>query len=908
MSFVKYFLISILLPFSLSELCVIGNFLPILVNEENNYVIGPDTEACYVYPLTEKNDKISLIFPSAPSASSAEIILYKSKSDISMKDGSYENYHDRFLISENTFKEIDVKGLGEHLFIILRDPKITETHTNIVILVDTQVPIPLHAGKPVTMKYFLSTNIYTFVYKSNKNCTFVYSSKVKLKKHIIASYNNKILLERKMDDTDEILYLISNDAEEKTFYFTVEDRDPGTEDQEFSVILYEKGINQFNEIQKNKIHYMHYINLDKKDETQAFYYYYLIGNSTKTNTINFRLDPIVNTTEYIKIVSGSYHSEKKMESEDFEKNIRFGQNKFPIAYDINSDTYKKIYYRDEDTSYQYRYVYFRVEISKLDTYYSPQYFLITVGDEIEDVEVEQIGITKNKIITKYVQAYIPSYFKLILNPKERYIFASPYPNNTMYIDGDPIKIDENNNYILNEDFYVDEDEVAAITDGTELTVAVFSSKSFEATFYVERYEESDLIILENEKNYKPINITFTEDECIINKKKYLVGLYYKEIYSKNNVTYSKYWNTIKGEIDVYYRNNITLEGRNLFPYNDKYLVPKETYIYINNNVDFFTFVCIKPGKMTLRPAYNIYNETTHKINQNSYKKIKIGEQTEILQLISPLKRQNNSLYCAIYSSQGKKVTITPDTPSLFNQTTIEGDKPFMLKINLTNFEMYQLAIRVNASEKTQIEVVGVITYNFTEYTVLKSNEMTHFTDNLFVKFINKNTSKIKVTIKGLKDVPIVFGLVNLFTNDVHYLPYPTQFSESMVRKNASSHVERLELFNTFYGQNDTKYVAFLFAIPHFRYYEYDAQVDEREGKDDDQSGGKTKKDEKGGNSGVMIFILIIVGSIIVVGIIIVVIVCIIKNKDKDSKFEMDIENMDNQPLSQESRYKDIKSF
>ena len=175
MSFAKYFLISILLPFSLSELCVIGNFLPILVNEENNYVIGPDTEACYVYPLTEKNDKISLIFPVAPSASSAEIILYKSKSDISMKDGSYENYHDRFLISENTFKEIDVKGLGEHLFIILRDPKITETYTNIVILVDTQVPIPLHAGRPVTMKYFLSTNIYTFGYKSNKNCTFVYS-------------------------------------------------------------------------------------------------------------------------------------------------------------------------------------------------------------------------------------------------------------------------------------------------------------------------------------------------------------------------------------------------------------------------------------------------------------------------------------------------------------------------------------------------------------------------------------------------------------------------------------------------------------------------------------------------------------------------------------------------------------
>ena len=150
------------------------------------------------------------------------------------------------------------------------------------------------------------------------------------------------------------------------------------------------------------------------------------------------------------------------------------------------------------------------------------------------------------------------------------------------------------------------------------------------------------------------------------------------------------------------------------------------------------------------------------------------------------------------------------------------------------------------------------------------------------------------------------GIKYIITNDAHYLPYPTQFSESMVRKNASSEVERLELFNTFYGQNDTKYVAFLFAIPHFKYYEYDAQVDEGDGKNDDKSEEKTKKGEKGVNVGLII--LIIVGPIIFVGLIIVLIVCIIKKKEKDSKFEMDIENMDNQPLSQESRYKDIKSF
>lgn len=889
MALIKNFLILILFPLSLSHTCLEGNFLPTLVNEENIFAVGPNSEGCFLYLLSKTKNKISLIFPKMISPS-AEIVIYKSKSDISMKDNSYVNYVDRFLASENTFKEIDVKDFDQYIFIIIRDHNFSEEYSNKFILYDTQIPIPLHDGKPITMKYFFSTNIYNFVYMSKGNFTFIYSSKVKLKKYINATYNNQIKIEKKIDETDEILYLKSYDPTEKYFYFTVEDIEPGTEDQEFSVIVYEGGIFKFNEIERNKKYTINYINCNKLDEPQIFFFYYLLGDLKGSNTINFKLDPAAYKTDYIKIVSGSFHSDKELKDDDFEKYFHFDKNKFPIEYDLDSEIYKKIYFQDTDTSYPYRYIFFKVEIYKLNNYYSPQNFLVTVGEEMSVIEYINMIFFSNNVITKIIKPYFPTYFKIILNPKERYIFVSPYPKNTIYIEGDLVKRDENQNIIVNKDYYTDEDEVFAFTGLSEFTVAVFCSESFEANFYIERYNENDLIILENFRNNDPISITFRQDECAVNKKKYIVGIYNKEYYTKLNKTFVKYWTTKDGEMRAYYRNNITVEGKNLFPYAKKYSIEKEEYIYINNYVDFFTFTCIKAGTLTLRSTFKIFNETTHKIGQNTLNRIKIGSETEIVQLTSPIKPPVNYLHCAIFSCYGKKIKIYPDTPELFKETTIENDNIFTLKIDLSKFEPDQLAIKVKAEDKTEIEVVEIIKYNYTEYTVIKDNKMTHLTDNLFVRFLNNNSQRIKVTIKGLAGVPIAYGIVKLFTYDVDFLPYPTQFKDTIIRKTASE-VENLEIQNNFYGVNDNKkYTAFIFAITNFKYYEFDAQVIEGD------------ESNSGGNS-LTIILFIIFGTVII--IIVVILYFFVKEKKKENKYEMEVEKIDNEPLDDENKYKEI---
>ena len=171
--------------------------------------------------------------------------------------------------------------------------------------------------------------------------------------------------------------------------------------------------------------------------------------------------------------------------------------------------------------------------------------------------------------------------------------------------------------------------------------------------------------------------------------------------------------------------------------------------------------------------------------------------------------------------------------------------------------------------------------------------MTHFTDNHFVKFINKNTKKIKVTVKGLKDIEISYDLVKLFTNNLDYLPMAYQFKETVTRKKAAEN-EIIELNNKYLGDDDLnkKYIAFIFSIPSSKYYEFDAQVIE----DIEQ---KNEENRKKGNKSILI-ICIIAGAIIAALVIFLVKFYIIKKKEKDKKYEMDVENIGNQPLNNDN--------
>jgi len=884
------FLISIIISFTLSKLCKDEEFNIILSNSLTFYNIGPNTEECFEYTLVTEKKKLSIVFGDSDSLT-GEIILYKSLSDISMKNNMYQNYVDRFLISENGFKEVDLDEFDEKVYIIIRDTNFSRLYMSNLTIYDTQIPIEMMEGTPITMKHFVTNDAYHFTYLSSNNLTFVYSSKIKSKKYVTVLYDGDIIEQRKIDDTDQVYYIKSNTTEEKQLNVLIEDIQKGVEDQEFSVVVYEKDYIEFFEITQFEIISLKYINLNCGNEKQTFYYYYLIGNSTQTNTINFKLDPKNNISKYINIVSGSYHSSKQLKEGEFEKFFNLEKNKFPIEYDLDSIEYKKIYFYDNDTSYPYRYLYFKIEISKMEEYYSPKDILITVGAEVENINLTGLINYHTEVIKREVDPFIPTYFKLILNPSATYLFVSPYPENTIYVDGDLINIDKDNNITVNRDLYVDPNEMFSLFDSKEVTIAIFGSEPYEATFYVEKYNSLDMPISEYIRDEDPIDIPFNQIDCNLGRKKYIVGVYNKQDYDENKEKITKYWTSRgEGDFNVYYRNNITLEGESLLPYDDKYKQKKEFTIQTYGYFDFFTVTCNKPGIFSLRSPYLVFDEPTHKIGQNSYNHLEIEYDVNIIQLTAPMRPTANYLYFALYSTEGKKVKIVPDTPKLFNETVIEGDNIFKLKVDLYKFKSDELAIRVNSTSDANVEAVEVIQYNYTEFTILDDEIWKHITDNQFVKFINRKTKKISVIIKGLKNVTINYALVKVFTDDPNYLPMAYRFKD-YVKVIKCKETEEIEIENTYFGEKDDnkKYLAFIVSIPQAKYFEYEAIVYE---------------DLK--NQIPWLIIIITAASAIIFVLIICIIIYIVKHKKKDDKkLEMDAENIDSEPLDQENRYKGI---
>ena len=206
------------------------------------------------------------------------------------------------------------------------------------------------------------------------------------------------------------------------------------------------------------------------------------------------------------------------------------------------------------------------------------------------------------------------------------------------------------------------------------------------------------------------------------------------------------------------------------------------------------------------------------IKQNELATVYLGKGTEIIQLGAPARELSDTIYLGIFSKFGKKLIIYPDTPGVFPRTIIQGNQVFLTKINAKRFEPDELAIKIETTEDTVIEVVETIHYNFTVYTVLNDNKMTHVSDNQVVKYINPNTRKVKAIIKGLEDNYIDFGLVKLFTDDPNYLPMARDFQDEYILSRKAKEIEIIELDNPFFGFMDNKrYVAFVFSLPLFLY-------------------------------------------------------------------------------------------
>ena len=859
-SLIELILISLLIQFSLSDLCVDTQFDELESNIHQEFQVSPGFEMCLKYPLTDTKSKISLMFFGSDSHTS-EVVIYKSLSDISMKNNIYQNFEERFLIHENAFREIDVKEYEDYAYIIIRDPKDDDTDQGTLILYDSEISIPLLNGQPLNMKRFMDDVSYEFVYTSKNNLTFVYSSKVKSKKYLTIKYGGDTKVSRTLYSTDEILYIINPDENGKKLEVIVEEIEPGKENEDFSVILYENGPGEFVEIKKNEEITISYINLDKKDEKQSFFFYYKLEEEYESNTINFKLDPVANETKYINISAGQYHSTKSLSRYEMETNFHFDKNNLPVEYDRNSKIYKRIYFKDDDRSFKYRYIFFKVEISKLSEYYGSKDFIVTIGDELEVIDLRKLNYYNAHLIDFEAEALFPKYYKLLLDPEEEYIFTSPVPESSMFLEGDLINKNTTTRVIsVNHNYYDDPDKIFFLFDFSELTIRIFDDELIRKKIFIEKFKNDEVLFNEFSRGEYPIDLEMSEEDCRLRRKKYIVGIYNETLYPVEDETVvTRYWTTIKeGDMTLYYRDNILLEGDSLFPDDQEYIVEKDKVFYLDNYIDFFTIVCNKPGIFSLRPLFKEFYEPTHKITQNAIDDINIGNETEVILLNAPIKPTTEYLYFSIFSLDGVPVTIEPDILGWFNTTTIKGDQLFKLKVKLADFKPDELAIRVNASESTRIEVLEVMHYNFTEYTVINKNGNTKLTDNHFIKYFDKNVDEIKVKISGLKGVPAAYGLVKLSTDDIDYLPLAYQFKEeyNITRKNLVEN-EEIILKNPFKDLKDNKkYLAFIFSIQKYNYYEYNIEISENT--------------EKGGNN-VLIYILAFIGIVLIIGLIIIIV-------------------------------------
>ena len=893
-SLIELILISLLIQFSLSDLCVDTQFDELESNIHQEFQVSPGFEMCLKYPLTDTKSKISLMFFGSDSHTS-EVVIYKSLSDISMKNNIYQNFEERFLIHENAFREIDVKEYEDYAYIIIRDPKDDDTDQGTLILYDSEIPIPLLNGQPLNMKRFMDDVSYEFVYTSKNNLTFVYSSKVKSKKYLTIKYGGDTKVSRTLYSTDEILYIINPDENEKKLEVIVEEIEPGKENEDFSVILYENGPGEFVEIKKNEEIAISYINLDKKDEKQSFFFYYKLEEEYESNTINFKLDPVANETKYINISAGQYHSTKSLSRYEMETNFHFDKNNLPVEYDRNSKIYKRIYFKDDDRSFKYRYIFFKVEISKLSEYYGSKDFIVTIGDELEVIDLRKLNYYNAHLIDFEAEALFPKYYKLLLDPEEEYIFTSPVPESSMFLEGDLINKNTTTRVIsVNHNYYDDPDKIFFLFDFSELTIRIFDDELIRKKIFIEKFKNDEVLFNEFSRGEYPIDLEMSEEDCRLRRKKYIVGIYNETLYPVEDETVvTRYWTTIKeGDMTLYYRDNILLEGDSLFPDDQEYIVEKDKVFYLDNYIDFFTIVCNKPGIFSLRPLFKEFYEPTHKITQNAIDDINIGNETEVILLNAPIKPTTEYLYFSIFSLDGVPVTIEPDILGWFNTTTIKGDQLFKLKVKLADFKPDELAIRVNASESTRIEVLEVMHYNFTEYTVINKNGNTKLTDNHFIKYFDKNVDEIKVKISGLKGVPAAYGLVKLSTDDIDYLPLAYQFKEeyNITRKNLVEN-EEIILKNPFKDLKDNKkYLAFIFSIQKYNYYEYNIEISENT--------------EKGGNN-VLIYILAFIGIVLIIGLIIIIVNFSKKKKGSthinEGKFDEIDDDGNRHPLSPEDQ-------
>jgi hypothetical protein len=441
-------------------------------------------------------------------------------------------------------------------------------------------------------------------------------------------------------------------------------------------------------------------------------------------------------------------------------NYEFKKNELQSAYDRDSDEYFTYYFKPENPTY----ILIKVQINEINNYRIPNYFYISYSGPVIDYKILS-GINE---IPK--PEYVPYYINLRSENSENYLFYAPYEDYCTLLKGD---IFENN--IINKNFIDEPSDLHEINNNNRNITAILSSSTKSVKFIFQKYEPNDVLILNlNDRIKTPFNKTFTNEECNGNKK-YIILKYNILFYSIGQNKFENYWTT-DGDMDVYYNNS--LNSNDFFP-NEENKMEKEILYKSSTHLDLFTIKCNKPGTFYIRPLKKIFKETTHDVSQNSINQFEIFLGTEIIQLFSPIKDASPHIYLSILTLSENEIKISPDTPGLFKETTIDSkSKYFSLEIDTKKYKMDQMAIKLTSNSNNNVEVIEATDCPYCIYQEIsneKSEKNLEINKNNFVIFMGEKVTSFSIIINNLEDEEVAYGIVDLPSNNIKYIPLAYSF-------------------------------------------------------------------------------------------------------------------------------------
>ena len=833
-----------------------------LVKTEFN--VNEKQEAYFKYKLGDKKGPIGLHFHIA-NLYTVEVAVYKNIEEEPVL---------KYFLAQNQFHEFNSSSFEDYAYIIIRETYKYYYKDYLTIYNPNEI-IELKSNEPLIINNFLSNNKYEMEFSSEENITLVYNTlnTEKNQRKITIFYEDEKFVEEGVESEYKFEFLpgkISIIVEN----FVDEESDIENLSQDFSLIVNEnKHVLGFNVLTPNEITKTQYIYNDKK---QDFYYYVDISNYENSTTVNFKLFFKYylynnNTKFYTNII----YLDEEINDTILENNLPT-DNKLPFSYDEDSDEYLRIFLKPEKTDKKYKYLLLKVEIMDNEYYVGNKYMEISIGDQLENIELKSIEYNEAYTIDKKLNDYIPIYLKLEFNTNDKYLLTSQYQDLSLFILGDILTEDNkiNNNYLTNTN------EIIILSGIKELTIKIFGSTSNNVKFYVEKINPSNLMSAENKRNNEIFEIKMTEEECNNDGIKYILGTYDYETYAYGELPVNYYATIDSGEFEVLYKNTIDLEkDSSLFPSQSSQSQEFNKRITLDKNIDLFKVKCKKAGTMYIRPEYKTFSETTHLIEQNSMKEITLFDYSEIVQISTLLGQKEGIVYFSILSLDGEKITISSDTPGLFDDKIIQNNELFASSANLSKYKMDQLAIRVNASSlEKDIEVLEIIHDKYNTYHKVNKGENKNIKlNNIYLEITEKNEN-ISFTFENLENKKISYGVIISPSNDANYLATANKYPNTTLY-DIKENKEKISIENIYYNKKDDMkpYIyAVVSILGNEENLDYNVNV---------EISGESKDDDDDDNNTVLIVFIAIIGAI-VLGFIILGLYLIVMKK----RFNNNIQN------------------